>query len=53
LASKIAEVEVKRGSKKKIIKVPAEICQRCGERIYPRHSEEMIIQAEQELLLSD
>jgi YgiT-type zinc finger domain-containing protein len=50
LASKMAEVEVKRGSKKKIIKVPAEICQKCGERIYSRQSEEMIIRAEQELL---
>ena len=53
LANKMADVEIRHGSHKKIINVPAEICQKCGERIYSRHSEEMILRAEQEMRITD
>ena len=53
MANKMVEVEVAHGPYQKIIKVPAEVCQKCGERIYSRHAEEMMAKVEEEMIAAD
>lgn len=49
LVNKIVEVEVSNGTYKRVVRVPADVCQKCGERVYPRESEAKIMIAEEQL----
>jgi hypothetical protein len=36
-----------------VIQVPAEVCQKCGERIYPAESEQKIKKLEEEMVSAE
>jgi len=53
MAVKTVEVEVSQGPHSKVIQVPAEVCQKCGERIYPAESEQKIKKLEEEMVSAE